>query len=297
MDSQKGGGARGKKRLVINAFVEMCKSLQAVAAARALALGSCGQADNVSLGSGHQSPGLWRHPEDQSWRFTDVEHWVELAKLLENAKFHGIFIADVLGGYDVYRQSLDPAVVSGAQWPVNEPLSVVSAMAAATRSIGFGVTVSTTYEQPYHLARRLSTVDHLTKGRLGWNIVTSYLDSAARNMGQTQQPQHDDRYAQAEEYIKVMYKLFQSSWRDDAVRLDREKGVYTSPELVRQISHEGKFFTVPGPHIVQPSPQRTPLLLQAGTSRAGKVFAAQHAGKLKGHNCSGGARSFLTACL
>lgn len=242
---------KGKKRLVINAFVEMC--------------------------SGHQSPGLWRHPEDQSWKFTDLEHWVELAKMLEDAKFHGIFIADVLGGYDVYKQSLDPAVASGAQWPVNEPLSVISAMAAATRSIGFGVTVSTTYEQPYHLARRLSTLDHLTKGRLGWNIVTSYLDSAARNMGQTQQPQHDKRYAQAEEYMKVMYKLFQSSWRDDAVQLDRERGIYTSPELVRQINHKGEFFAVPGPHIVQPSPQRTPLLLQAGTSRAGKVFAAQHA--------------------
>ncbi|KAI7785857.1 Dimethyl-sulfide monooxygenase [Diaporthe eres] len=251
MASENSRGPKGKKSLIVNAFVEMC--------------------------SGHQSPGLWRHPEDQSWRFTDVEHWVELAKLLEEAKFHGIFVADVLGGYDVYKQSLDPAVVSGAQWPVNEPLSVISAMAAATRSLGFGVTVSTTYEQPYHLARRLSTLDHLTKGRLGWNIVTSYLDSAARNMGQTQQPQHDDRYAQAEEYIKVMYKLFQSSWRDDAVQLDRKNGIYTSPDLVRQINHKGKFFTVPGPHIVQPSPQRTPLLLQAGTSRAGKVFAAQHA--------------------
>lgn len=89
--------------------------------------------------------------------------------------------------------------------------------------------------------------------------------------------QHDDRYAQAEEYVKVMYKLFQSSWRDDAVQLDRKKGIYTDPALIRQINHEGKFFTVPGPHIVDPSPQRTPLLLQAGTSRAGKQFAAQHA--------------------
>jgi alkanesulfonate monooxygenase SsuD/methylene tetrahydromethanopterin reductase-like flavin-dependent oxidoreductase (luciferase family) len=141
------------------------------------------------IGSGHQSPGLWRHPKDQSWRFNEVTHWVELAKLLEEAKFHGIFIADVLGmytshaiyfpdiklrtstgGYDVYRGSLGPAKVSGAQWPVNEPLSVVSAMAAATQSIGFGVTASTTYEQPYHLARRLSTVDHLSRGRLGWNV-------------------------------------------------------------------------------------------------------------------------------
>ncbi|KAH7130174.1 luciferase-like domain-containing protein [Dendryphion nanum] len=239
------------KKLILNAFVEMC--------------------------SGHQSPGLWRHPDDRSHEFNNVQHWVELAKLLEEAKFHGIFIADVLGGYDVYNGNLDAAIRSGAQWPVNEPLAVISAMAAATSSIGFGVTVSTTYEQPYHLARRLSTVDHLSNGRLGWNIVTSYLDSAARNMGFKEQLAHDERYAQAEEYVKVMYKLFESSWRDDAVVLDREKGVYTIPDRVRHINHEGKYFTVPGPHICQPSPQRTPLILQAGTSKAGKQFAAQNA--------------------
>jgi FMN-dependent oxidoreductase (nitrilotriacetate monooxygenase family) len=240
-----------KKKLVLNAFVEMC--------------------------SGHQSPGLWRHPKDESWRFNELSHWVELAKLLEEAKFHGIFIADVLGGYDVYQGSLDAAIISGAQWPVNEPLAVVSAMAAATRSLGFGVTISTTYEQPFHLARRLSTVDHLTGGRLGWNVVTSYLDSAARNLGRTEQPKHDDRYAQAEEFMRVIYKLLESSWRDDAVQLDRAKGIYTAPELVREIAHAGKFFQVPGPHICQPSPQRTPVILQAGTSTAGKKFAAQHA--------------------
>jgi alkanesulfonate monooxygenase SsuD/methylene tetrahydromethanopterin reductase-like flavin-dependent oxidoreductase (luciferase family) len=119
----------------------------------------------ILTGSGHQSPGLWRHPDDHSHEFGNVEHWIELAKLLEDAKVHGIFIADVLGGYDVYNGNLDAAKRSGSQWPVNEPLAVVSAMAAATKSIGFGVTVSTTYEQPYHLARRLSTVDHLSKGR------------------------------------------------------------------------------------------------------------------------------------
>ena len=240
-----------KKSLILNAFVEMC--------------------------SGHQSPGLWRHPDDRSSQFNDIEHWVELAKLLESGKLHGIFIADVLGGYDVYDNSLDPAIRTGAQWPVNEPLAVISAMAAVTKSLGFGVTVSTTYEQPYHLARRLSTIDHLSKGRLGWNIVTSYLDSAARNLGRKEQPKHDDRYAQAEEYMRVMYKLFESSWRDDAVKLDRQKGIYTDPNLVRPINHTGTFFDVPGPHICQPSPQRTPLLLQAGASRAGKEFAAQHA--------------------
>nr|POE62789.1 dimethyl-sulfide monooxygenase [Quercus suber] len=126
-------------------------------------------------GSGHQSPGLWRHPDDRSSEFNSIQHWTSLAQELEAGKFHGIFIADVLGGYDVYGgpQNLDPAIKSGAQWPVNEPLSMVPAMAAATKSIGFGVTVSTSYEQPYHLARRMSTVDHLTGGR--------YINPAERN--------------------------------------------------------------------------------------------------------------------
>ncbi|CAN8103256.1 unnamed protein product [Discula destructiva] len=245
--------APAKKQLIINAFVESC--------------------------SGHQSPGLWQHPRDKSWDFNNVKHWVELAQLLERGNFHGMFIADVLGAYDVYKgpQNPDPAIISGAQWPVNEPMAVVPAMAAATKNLGFGVTVATTYEQPYHLARRLSTVDHLTGGRVGWNIVTGYLDSAARNLGHTEQPAHDDRYAVAEEYMEVMYKLWQASWRDDAVKLDKEKGVYTDPKLVRKIDHVGKHYTVPGPHICQPSPQRTPVIMQAGTSKAGKAFSARHA--------------------
>jgi FMN-dependent oxidoreductase (nitrilotriacetate monooxygenase family) len=230
-----------------------------------------------NTGSGHQSPGLWTHPDDHSPDFNDLNHWVELAKMLEEAKFHGMFIADVLGGYDVYNGDLTAAARSGAQWPVNEPLSVVSAMAAATKNLGFGVTISTTYEQPYHLARRLSTADHLTKGRLGWNIVTGYLNSAARNLGMKEQPQHDDRYTMCEEYIQVIYKLLESSWRDDAVVLDRVRRVYSEPSRIREINHEGRFYKVPGPHICQPSPQRTPLLLQAGTSSKGKEFAARHA--------------------
>ena len=189
----------------------------------------------------------------------------------------------MLGGYDIYKgpRNLTPAILSGAQWPVNEPLAVISAMAAATRNLGFGVTVSTTYEAPFHLARRLSTLDHLTKGRIGWNIVTSYLDSAARNLlgggKNKEQLRHDERYAMAEEYVRVMYKLFESSWREDAVVLDRERGVFAEPSRIREINHVGKYFEVPGPHICQPSPQRTPLLLQAGTSTAGKRFAAENA--------------------
>ncbi|KAF2166492.1 hypothetical protein M409DRAFT_66537 [Zasmidium cellare ATCC 36951] len=240
-----------RKKLILNAFIESC--------------------------SGHQSPGLWQHPDDRSSGFNDIEHWVDLAKLLEKAKIHGIFIADVLGGYDVYEDSLDPAIRSAAQWPVNEPLAVVVAMTAATNSIGVGATVATTYEQPYHLARRLSTIDHLSKGRFGWNIVTGYLDSAARNLIGKEQPLHADRYTVAEEYMKVMYKLFQASWRDDAVVRDVKRSMYSDPARIRTIDHDGEFYKVPGPHICQPSPQRTPLLLQAGTSKSGRLFAAQHA--------------------
>jgi len=190
-----------------------------------------------------------------------------------------MFIADVLGGYDVYKgpENLEPSQISGAQWPVNEPLAVVPAMSAVTKNLGFGVTIATTYEQPYHLARRISTVDHLTKGRLAWNIVTGYLDSAAKNLGSKAQPNHADRYAAAEEYIDVMYKLFESSWRDDAVVLDAKRGVYTEPSRVRKINHVGKHYQVPGPHICQPSPQRTPVLCQAGTSKSGQAFASKNA--------------------
>ena len=150
-----------KKRLILNAFVEMCEvQCQVSHHQRIIWL-------THFPGSGHQSPGLWKHPSDHSKDFNSVQHWISLAQTLERGLFQGMFIADVLGGYDVYGgpRNLAPAIKSGAQWPVNEPLSLVPAMAAATESLGFGVTVSSSYEQPYHLARRLSTVDHLSGGR------------------------------------------------------------------------------------------------------------------------------------
>lgn len=150
-------------------------------------------------------------------------------------------------------------------------------MAAVTKNLVFGITASTTYEQPYSLARRFSTVDHLSNGRVAWNIVTSYLDSAARNFGLSEQVEHDTRYEIADEYMEVLYKLWEGSWRDDAVIEDRETGVYAVGDRVRQINHHGKHFDVPGPHICEPSPQRTPFLFQAGTSKSGRQFGAKHA--------------------
>ncbi|OMQ44490.1 LLM class flavin-dependent oxidoreductase [Ensifer sp. 1H6] len=226
---------------------------------------------------GHQSPGLWTHPRDQSWRYKDLDYWVHLAKTLERGKFDGLFIADVLGVYDVLNGNLDAALRHSAQVPVNDPLQLVPTMAHATEHLGFGLTASLSFEHPYTFARRISTLDHLTKGRVGWNIVTSYLNSGALNIGQAQQTRHDDRYDIAEEYLEVCYKLWEGSWEDDAVVRDRIGGIFTDPDKVHAINHQGRHFTVPGIHLSEPSPQRTPVLYQAGASSRGKDFAGTHA--------------------
>ena len=227
--------------------------------------------------AGHQSPGLWTHPDDQSHKYKDSEYWIELAKLLEKGNFDAIFLADVLGTYDVYNGSRDAAVRQGAQSPVNDPSLVVPLMSAVTKHLGFGVTASTTHEHPYTFARRMSTLDHLTKGRVGWNIVTSYLKSAALNIGMEDQVKHDERYDIAAEYLEVCFKLWEGSWEEDAVVLDKEKGVYADPDKVHDIQHEGKYYKVPGAHLTEPSPQRTPVIYQAGASTKGVAFAGANA--------------------
>jgi long-chain alkane monooxygenase len=225
----------------------------------------------------HQSPGLWARPEDQSVRYKDLAYWTELAQLLERGKFDSLFIADVLGVYDTYQGSHDASVRRAMQVPVHDPVVPVSAMAAATERLGFGITVSATYEQPYQLARRFGTLDHLTGGRIAWNIVTSYLDGAARNLGMDRQMSHDERYELADEVVDVCYRLWEGSWEEDAVLEDRVAQVYADPEKVHEIGHRGKYFSVPGIGLVEPSPQRTPVIWQAGTSAKGRAFAARHA--------------------
>jgi FMN-dependent oxidoreductase (nitrilotriacetate monooxygenase family) len=225
----------------------------------------------------HQSSGLWRHPRDRSRDYRDLTYWTDLAKTLERGAFDGIFIADVLGTYDVYGGSNEAALRTGSQVPVNDPILLVSAMASVTEHLGFGITAGTAYEHPYPFARRVSTLDHLTKGRVGWNVVTGYLPSAARNMGQTDQLSHDDRYDVADEYLEVLYKLWEGSWEDDAVVEDRESGVFTDPSKVHPIEHHGEHFDVPGIHLSEPSVQRTPVIYQAGASPRGIAFAAENA--------------------
>jgi len=225
----------------------------------------------------HIVHGLWVHPKNNRHRFNDIEFWTELAQLLEYGAFDAVFLADVIGAYDQFRDGPQTALREAVQIPSNDPLLVIPAMAQVTRNLGFGATFSTTYEPPFAFARRMSTLDHLTKGRVAWNVVTSYLPNAARNFGLDSEVPHDLRYAIADEYLDVLYKLWEGSWADDAVIRDRENGIYTDPAKVHYINHVGEHFKVAGPHLCEPSRQRTPVIYQATGSNAGKEFAARHA--------------------
>src|SRR4051794_24781929 len=225
----------------------------------------------------HQSPGLWTHPRDRTSEYNRLPYWTHLARTLERGRFDGLFLADVLGVYDVFGGSPDAALRNATQTPVNDPLLLISAMAAVTEHLGFGVTCTLSYELPYPFARRMSTLDHLTEGRIGWNIVTGYLDSAARGMGMPKQVAHDDRYDVAEDYMQAVYKLWEASWEDGAVLRDRAGRRFADADKIHRIFHEGPHFKVDAIHLCEPSPQRTPVLYQAGASKRGRQFAAQHA--------------------
>jgi FMN-dependent oxidoreductase (nitrilotriacetate monooxygenase family) len=225
----------------------------------------------------HQSPGLWVRPEDQMTSYTNLETWVELAKLLERGYFDALFLADVVGIYDVYRDSRDAALTQATQGPLNDPALLIPAMAYATKHLGFAFTSSILQCHPYIFARLVSTLDHLTKGRIAWNIVTTYLESGARGLGLPGLLPHDERYDAAQDYVELCYKLWEGSWRDDAVVKNRELGIYADPSKIREIHHDGRYFRSHGCHLSEPSPQRTPVLYQAGGSPRGREFAARHA--------------------
>jgi FMN-dependent oxidoreductase (nitrilotriacetate monooxygenase family) len=225
----------------------------------------------------HVSVGSWRLPGDQSHRYHDRDYWTDVARTAERGGFDAVFFADVRGIYDVYGDSRETAVEKAVQTPSNDPAYLIPAMAEVTDNLGFAITKSTSYNHPYQLAREFSTLDHLTDGRVAFNIVTSYLESAADNLGYDDRMDHDERYDRADEFMDVLYALFEDSWDDDAVVRDRDSGVYTDPEKVSAIDYEGDYFDVPGPHGAEPSPQRTPVLYQAGSSDRGREFAAEHA--------------------
>ncbi len=225
----------------------------------------------------HNWAGLWSHPRDASIDYNTLDYWVNTARTAERGLLDGIFLADVFGVYDVFGGDATTAIKHAVQLPNADPTLLVSAMALVTKHLGFGITSNLTFEHPYQLARTFSTLDHLTKGRIGWNIVTGYLDSGARGMGLPGGRAHDDRYDAADDFLTAVYKLWEGSWEHGAVLRDRKTGVFTDPAKVHRVLHEGPHYRVDGIHLAEPSPQRTPLLYQAGTSRRGRLFAARHA--------------------
>ena len=226
---------------------------------------------------GHINHGLWTHPRDESHRFNELSYWTDLAQTLEKGLFDGLFIADITGVYDVYQNGIELTLKESIQLPSHDPTTLVSAMAAVTQNLGFGITVNLSYESPYQFARRFASLDHLTQGRIGWNIVTGYLDSAERLIGQKGLKDHDLRYEQAEEFLQLCYKFWEGSWENDAVLKDKKQRSFTDPSKVHQVQHQGQFYQSQGVFQVSPSVQRTPVLFQAGASPRGLTFATQHA--------------------
>ncbi|WP_031468960.1 LLM class flavin-dependent oxidoreductase [Sciscionella sediminilitoris] len=225
----------------------------------------------------HILHGAWRLPEARQHRFTELDHWIGLARELEAARFDHIFFADVVGLYHDYRSSWRKFVESGLQIPSNDPTVIASAIAHATTDIGIALTSSILQEHPFNFARKMSTLDHASGGRIAWNIVTSLSPNAWRNFGYADITAHDERYAWAQEYVEVTYKLWEGSWDEGALVQDKESGIHADFGRVHKIDHEGPHYRVEGPHLVAPSPQRTPVLFQAGSSPAGRRFAARNA--------------------
>lgn len=222
------------------------------------------------------SHALWRHPQTELGWLTP-EYYQNIAQVLERGKFDLVFFADSLTMPDTYGGSFAESLKYGAQGTVRlDPLLIASVMAVATQRIGVGVTRSTTYYQPYDLARGFATLDHLSRGRSAWNVVTSSRASEAGNFGVEKHLEHDLRYDRADEFLAVTFKLW-DSWQADALVLDRDSGVFADPDKVNYANHAGDWFKVRGPLTVPRSPQGRPVIIQAGASNKGREFAAKWA--------------------
>ena len=225
----------------------------------------------------HIQQGMWTREDTRQTEFNSLEPWIELAQIAERGCFDTIFLADVMGLYDNYKGGSETSFREAMQVPVNDPMLLIPAMASVTKHLGFAFTSSVLQAHPFTFARQLSTLDHLTNGRIAWNVVTSYLPNAGHNLGFDGLPPHEERYEIAEEYLEVIYKLLEGSWADSAVVNDRKRRIYVDPGRVRKIHHHGAYFDVAGPHLSAPSAQRTPVLFQAGMSERGREFATRHA--------------------
>ncbi|MCS5713336.1 NtaA/DmoA family FMN-dependent monooxygenase [Herbiconiux sp. CPCC 205716] len=219
----------------------------------------------------------WQHPDDTSAEFTTLSHWTSLARKFEDAGLDFLFLADSYGFPALDGRLIPASVREGRGIPHGDPMPLVSALAAVTEKLGFILTTSTTVEPPAANARRFATLDHFTDGRIGWNIVTGSSGGTAAALMGKELIRHDLRYDMADDYVDVSLTLWEGSWEDDALVLDREAGVYADPDKVHLVHHEGPYFRTDGILNLPPSPQRTPLLVQAGASGRGREFAGRNA--------------------
>jgi FMN-dependent oxidoreductase (nitrilotriacetate monooxygenase family) len=222
---------------------------------------------NLFIHSRGHHEASWRHPAASPLALSDIRYYQALAQHAEAGLFDSIFLADQL--------ALGDDITHGPRTAL-EPLTVLAALAVSTCRIGLIATASTTYTEPFNLARQFASLDHISRGRIGWNIVTSWLAPAARNYGGTAQVSHAERYARAEEFLTVVKGLW-DSWADDAELDDRASGHYANPARIRPLNHAGPYYRVAGPLNLPRCPQGRPVLVQAGSSDTGRNFAARHA--------------------
>lgn len=216
------------------------------------------------MGCGHHK-GAWRHPDSAVEQLGDIRYYERLAQTAERGKLDAVFFADGQSAGNVS---------DGSPWFL-EPLTAMAAMSRATENIGFISTVSSTFYTPFHAARMMASLDHISGGRMGWNVVTSMFDVEARNHNYESMPVHADRYRRADEFVDAALKLW-DSWQEDALQFDRN-GHYADPDKVQPINHHGEFFLVDGPLNVPRPPQGHPVLFQAGASEQGRELAARRA--------------------
>ena len=230
----------------------------------------------IQHGVNSHATGMWRHPKDKvNWSYARPEYWQHMGRTMERGLFDAMFIADELAPYNTHGGSSDPVVKYAVQFPVHEPSTIVPIITTATRNLGVGLTLSTAFEHPYSMCRRLSSLDHLSNGRIAWNIVSSYSKSEWDAYG-AEMSDRPLRYERLEEYMELCYKLW-NSYEPGAIVADKESGIYADPAKVHEVDHRGQFFRCKARHFVAPSPQRYPVLWQAGSSDRGRDFAAKHA--------------------
>jgi FMN-dependent oxidoreductase (nitrilotriacetate monooxygenase family) len=230
----------------------------------------------LKTGPTAQHTGGWRHPELTLDDILDASRYEHIARTLEAAKFDGCFFADLFGLYDIHDGSYDAYVRQGGQISFLDPTVVLPVMAAVTRNLGLGATLSTSFHSPYHLARWLASLDVMSKGRVAWNVVTSATDLEAQNAGLDELPPRELRYDRADEVLEACFALW-NGWEEGAFVLDKQAGIFADPAKVHYANYKGRWIRTRGPLSIPRSPQGHPVIMQAGSSDRGRDFAARWA--------------------